>query len=177
MCIGAGLLLTIQVDTTTPKMIGYQILYGFGMGMAFQSPNLAVQTVLPQKDAPMGIALMFFGQLLGGAVFVSVGENVLDNQLVKRLSGFPGFSPSLVTSGGATSLIQSLPSAVRDAALVPYNESLRQVFLVGLIVTCLTVLGTFSLEWNSIKKPNQPKAEVDVESAKEKNGIFDQTER
>jgi hypothetical protein len=79
------------------------------MGLAFQAPNLAAQTVLPKKDVPIGSSLMFFCQLLGGTVFVSVGENVLHNQLVQRLSGVPGFNWSLITSGGATSLLNLLP--------------------------------------------------------------------
>ena len=104
MSIGAGLITTFQaVGTGSDKWIGYQVLYGFGMGLCFQTPNLATQTVLPKKDVPMGLALMFFGQLLGAAVFVSVGENVLDNQLLQRLSsiGIPNFDKSLVTSGTA----------------------------------------------------------------------------
>lgn len=60
------------------------------IGLAFQVPNLAAQTVLLQKDMPIGIASMFFSQLLGATVFVSVGESVLDNQLVKKSNAKPG---------------------------------------------------------------------------------------
>lgn len=35
MSVGAGLLTTFQVDTGEGKWIGYQILHGFGMGLAF----------------------------------------------------------------------------------------------------------------------------------------------
>ncbi|KAG7290107.1 hypothetical protein NEMBOFW57_000102 [Staphylotrichum longicolle] len=155
--IGAGLLTTLQVDTGSGKWIGYQILYGFGLGTSFQSPNLAVQAVLPQSDVPMGMAFMFFGQLIGSTVFVSVGQNVFSNQLVQRLSGFPGFNVGLVTSGGATELLDALPADVRGAALEAYNEALRVVFQVGLIVTCLAILGTSTLEWRSVKKPQAEK--------------------
>jgi hypothetical protein len=43
MSVGAGLLTTLQVDTGEGKWIGYQIIYGFGMGLCFQAPNLAAQ--------------------------------------------------------------------------------------------------------------------------------------
>ncbi|KAK1147582.1 hypothetical protein N8T08_000924 [Aspergillus melleus] len=150
MAIGSGLLTTLQVDTSEAKWVGYQILYGFGMGLSFQAPNLAAQTVLPAVDVPIGSSLMFFGQLLGATIFISVGENVLDNQLVSRLSGMPGFNPSFVTSGGATSLLDLLPESLRGTALVAYNEALRQVFVVGLVISCLTMLGTAGLEWKSM---------------------------
>lgn len=168
MSIGAGLLTTLQVHTSKGKWIGYQILYGLGMGFCFQQPNLAAQTVLPKKDVPLGIAVMIFCQVISGAVFVSVSENVLDSQLLHRLSSLPGFTPSLVTSGGATQLLHSLPD-YRETILVAYNEALRKVFQIGLILSCLTVLGTFSLEWKSIvQKPEANAESKAVESAEEK---------
>lgn len=156
MSIGAGFLTTLETDTGRGKWIGYQILYGFGMGLAFQAPNLAAQTVLPRKDVPVGSSLMFFCQLLGATVFVSVGENVLDNQLVQRLSGVPGFNSTLITSSGATSLLSSLPENLRGTVLTAYNESLRKVFQIGLVVSCLTILGAATMEWRSVlKKPEE----------------------
>lgn len=169
MSAGAGLLTTFQVDTSIGKWIGYQILYGLGLGLCFQVPNLAAQTCLPKKDAPTGLALMLFGSLIGASVFVAVGENVLSNQLVQRLSGLPGFDTSLVTSGGATSLLDSLGEDSRKTALLAYNEALRTVFVVGLIPTCLAALGTFSLEWKIVKKDKIAKAAAeDVGAAEEK---------
>jgi hypothetical protein len=171
MSVAAGLLTTLEVDTGKGKWVGYQVLYGFGMGLCFQVPNLAAQTVLPTKDVPVGIALMFFGQLLGAAVFVSVGENVLDNQLVQRLSGLPGFNSSLITSGGATSLLSSLPVILRETALTAYNEALRKVFQIGLIVSCLTVLGAATLEWRSILKKPEANASAETSGAAEEKKV------
>ncbi|KAE8388978.1 MFS general substrate transporter [Aspergillus alliaceus] len=153
MCVGNGLLTTFKVDASAGKWIGYQILYGLGLGLSFQVPNLATQASLPKTDVPTGLALMLFVTLLGASVFVSAGENVLANQLVKRLAGVKGVDASMIISGGATSLLQSLPDDVRNTALVAYNEALRDVFRVGLIPTCLSVLGAVSLEWRSVKKP------------------------
>jgi len=110
---------------------------------------------------------MLFGQLLGSAVFVSVGENVLGNQLLQRLSGIPGFNPSLITSGGVTSLLGALPANVRDTVLIAYNEALRKVFQVGVITACLTILGAVGLEWKSMKKP-------EADAAAETSGAADE---
>ncbi len=174
--IGAGMLTTLQVDAASGQWIGYQVLYGFGLGSSFQAPNLAVQAALPRDDVPMGMAFMFFGQLVGSTVFVSVGQNVFSNQLVQRLSGFPGFDVSLVTSGGVTALLEALPAGVRGSALVAYNEAIREVFKVGLIVTCLAILGTSTLEWLSVKKPQQDKpAEADG-GVEEKSGGDNKTD-
>ncbi|KAI3323299.1 putative MFS aflatoxin efflux pump [Xylariaceae sp. AK1471] len=161
--IGGGLLTTLQIDTGMPKWIGYQVIYGFGLGLCFQAPNLAAQTVLPKKDVSIGASLMFFSQILGGAIFISVGQNVLNNQLVQRLAGLPGFSPLLIQTGGATELIGSFPPEYRHDALVAYNESLRTVFRVGLILATLSVLGASGMEWRSVKEQPKAKAAADVE--------------
>ncbi|KAI0157854.1 major facilitator superfamily domain-containing protein [Xylariaceae sp. FL1272] len=163
--IGGGLLTTLQVDTGAGKWIGYQILYGFGQGLCFQAPNLAAQTVLAKKDVSIGASLMFFTQILGGAIFISVGQNVLDSQLVQRFSGFPGFSASFIKNGGATELINALPAELRPDGLVAYNESLRVVFQIGLILAALGVLGAFAMEFRSVKqnKPSTGTGAADVE--------------
>jgi hypothetical protein len=38
------------MDTSEGKWIGYQIVYGIGLGLCFQVPNLAAQTVLMMQD-------------------------------------------------------------------------------------------------------------------------------
>ncbi|POS77905.1 major facilitator superfamily transporter [Diaporthe helianthi] len=150
LSIGAGLLTTLQVSTGQGKWVGYQVIYGFGMGLTFQAPNLAAQTVLPNHDVPIGTSLMFFSQLLGGSIFISVGQNVLNNELVKHLSGVAGFDPASILDAGATTLTR-LAEPLRTTVLVAYNESLGTVFQVGLVMTCLTILGGASLEWRSVK--------------------------
>jgi MFS family permease len=175
LSIGAGLLTTLQLDTEQAKWVGYQFLYGFGMGMTFQAPNLAAQTVLPMKDVSIGVSLMFFTQLLGGAIFISVGQNVLNNELLKRLTGLPGFNPSMVEDTGATNLITSLPADLRQPVLTAYNGALRVVFIVGLCLACLIILGACAMEWRSVKekkpvKPADPETAGVQASTEERDG-------
>lgn len=176
MSVGAGLLYTLEIDTPTAKWVGYQLLYGWGMGTSAQVPNIAAQTVLDKKDIPAGTALLFFAQLLGGTIFVSVGQNVLEGQLLKRFSSIPGLSPDMIENNGATSLID-LPESVKTTALIAYNESLRYVFLVGLILVCLTSLGAAGMEWKTVrknlKKSDDKKGEEGTAAAK----IDDETGR
>jgi len=60
---GAGLLTTLGTHASEGQWIGYQILYGFGVGCASQAPNMAAQTVLPREDVAIGASLMFFGRV------------------------------------------------------------------------------------------------------------------
>jgi Sec-independent protein secretion pathway component TatC len=41
--VGFGLLYTVDQYTSNAKLIGFQILAGFGIGAAFQMPLIAIQ--------------------------------------------------------------------------------------------------------------------------------------
>ncbi|OJJ67630.1 hypothetical protein ASPBRDRAFT_135321 [Aspergillus brasiliensis CBS 101740] len=164
--IGAGLLTTLNLNTSEGKWIGFQILYGYGLGSSTQTPNMAAQTVLPRKDVAIGASLMFFGQQLFGAIFTSVGQNVLSNQLARRLANIPGvdITPRVIQSTGVTQVLHLVPEAYRDDALRAYNDSLRGCFLVGLVMACLAIIGAVGMEWRSVKqKPDNERSQRDSE--------------
>lgn len=151
MAVGAGLFILLKVDSGHSSWIGFQVVFGFGMGLSMQTPIIAAQTVLAPRDIPIGISVMFFGQLLGGAIGVPVGTTILNNRLLKKLAGVSGFDKSLVTSGGATELIRSLRAELKPTVLQAYNEALQDTFKVGTILTALAFLGVASMEWTSTR--------------------------
>ncbi|KAI7172244.1 hypothetical protein D0869_04355 [Hortaea werneckii] len=152
MPIGAGLATTWTVQTGSPKWIGFQILFGFGVGLGMQQATMAAQTVLRKQDVPTGVALLFFAQQLGGAIFVSVGQNVLNSKLVSGIIRLvPGLSPERILNTGATELRRIVPAQDLQGVLVAYNSALRQVFIVATTMACLAALGAFGLEWRSVK--------------------------
>lgn len=151
MSIGAGLLSTFSPTTPSSSWIGYQVLFGLGIGLGQQQAGLAAQTVLPDKDVPTGVAVKFFAQGLGGAVFVSVAQNVLSTKLVAGLAGVQGFEPAQVVALGATELRAIVPPEELGRVLVAYNEALMGVFVVALCMACLSVVGALGTEWRSVK--------------------------
>ncbi|KAE8381181.1 major facilitator superfamily domain-containing protein [Aspergillus bertholletiae] len=165
--VGTGLLTTLEINTSEGKWIGFQIVYGLGIGSCSQAPNMAAQTVLPRKDVAIGASLMFFGQQLFGAVFASVGQNVLFNQLARRLFGVPGISPQLIQTTGATEFLDYVPAEDYVVVQRAYNDSLRECFQVGLIMACLSVIGAFSMEWCSVKKKHLPTQGDDQQASEE----------
>ena len=153
MPIGAGLISTWKVDTGHGEWIGFQVLYGFSLGLGMQQAQLAAQTVLKRADVPTGMALVVFMQTLGGAVFISVGQNVLTSHLVDGISRLvDGLDPALIVNTGATDLRGLVPGELLPAVLEVYNEALRQVFLISTGLASVTILGALGLEWRSVKK-------------------------
>ncbi|KAL9103367.1 MAG: hypothetical protein Q9163_001579 [Psora crenata] len=152
MSIGAGLLTTFTPTTGHPKWIGYQVIFGYGLGSGMQQASLAAQACLGRKDAPTGISLIMFCQQLGGAIFVSVGQNIFTNKLVKGLSGIPGLDPRSVVTTGATELRDHLPAAILGRVLSAYNGALMTTIQAALAMSCFSIIGALTIEWKSVKK-------------------------
>jgi hypothetical protein len=152
MAIGAGMLTTFEVDSNSPRWIGYQFLFGAGVGFGMQQTLVVVQTALPAADVPIGTAIMMFTQTLGGALFISVGQNVFTNQLIKNLASVvPDLDPKLVLSVGATELKNAIPKQFLPGVLTAYNLALTQTFYVSVAAGALSILGAAFVEWKSMK--------------------------
>jgi hypothetical protein len=63
MAIGAGLLTTLKVNSGHSMWIGYQFLFGAGIGFGMQQTLIAAQTCMPLKDVPIATAIMMFAQV------------------------------------------------------------------------------------------------------------------
>ena len=153
--IGSGFISTFTPHSSHSAWIGYQALFGFGFGLGAQQPSVAAQTILARKDVPIGASLMMFFQTLGGAVFISVGNNIFDSQLGQNLAGIPGISVGSVINTGATDLRKMVPSGMLPQVLVAYNNALRTTFYLATALTCATIFGSAAMEWKSVKQGQQ----------------------
>ena len=152
--VGAGLLMTFVVDTPTRLWIGYQIIFGFGIGLGFQQPVVAAQATLPLADVPVGTAFAMFCSLLGGALFTSVAKNRFSNALISNAAASPelrNIDPTVLSNAGATELSSLVPASALPALLTAYNGAVTQTFEVALILGCLTVLAIPFMQWISVK--------------------------
>ena len=149
--VGCGLLSTLSPSSGYSSWIGYQVLYGLGIGFGFQTSTLAAQNVLPRADVPLGLALMFFMQQLGGSVFLSVGQNIFSSKLVDSLSGIAGLDAESIVNTGATNLRNIVPSSELSSVLDAYSYALTRVFILSTALSAFTILGSLAVEWKSIK--------------------------
>ncbi|KAM0252253.1 hypothetical protein ACHAP5_001239 [Fusarium lateritium] len=160
LAIGQGLLTTFKPDTGSSHWIAYQFLVGFGIGLGMQASGLAVQTTLPKQDVPIGVSITFFAQQLGGSIFVSVGQSVLNGRLMGRLSGIPGLDPQTVVDTGATDMHKVVSSDYMPRVTGAYNYAITRIFFVGLALALVQLLCALCVEWRSIK----PKTESSPEA-------------
>ena len=165
--IGSGLLSTLTPHSSSAAWIGFQIVYGLGVGAGAQSASMAAQTVLPREDVPLGTAMNFFVQQLGGAVFVPVGQNLFSTALVKRLSGISGLDTAVILNTGATDLRKVVPAHELATVVDAFSWACTRVFILGAALSACMMIGALGVEWKSIKKasPDAKEKAVDEEKA------------
>ncbi|KAI9727732.1 MAG: hypothetical protein M1828_005960 [Chrysothrix sp. TS-e1954] len=164
--IGAGLLTTLQVTTSEGRWIGYQILYGLGLGFSFQAPSMAAQTVLAKNDVSIGASLVLFSLTLLGAIFVSVGQNVYQNRLVSSLSSFVNVTSEQIEYAGTTGIYKLVPTQEYGMVRQAFNSALRWDFIVALVLACLTLLPALGLEWRNVKTEKQKEHKDDEDESR-----------
>lgn len=152
MAVGEGLLTTVKPNTGSPQWIAYQFLVGFGLGSGMQTVGLAVQTTLPREEIPTGMAITFWAQQLGGAIFVSVGQTILSSVLVARLGDLPGVDAKTIVETGATDLHRLVPAGEMDRVVDAFNFACTRIFLVAAVLSAVQVLCACCVEFKSIKK-------------------------
>ncbi|KAI5866509.1 MFS general substrate transporter [Durotheca rogersii] len=152
MAIGEGLMTTFRVNETTGHWVGYQFIAGFGLGMGMQTAGLAAQAVLANPDVPIGIALMFFCQQLGGAVFTSVGQNLLSTYMVAHVAEVPGLDPKQITNQGAADVVNNVAPEYQLGVRELYNKAITKIFLCCMGIVLVAFVAAFFVEWKNIKK-------------------------
>ncbi|KAI1346161.1 putative efflux pump [Xylaria sp. FL0043] len=150
--IGGGLLTTWKPDVSTGVWIGYQIVFGIGVGAGLQQPLIAVQTVLGIDDVPVGTSVIAFMQTLGGALFVSVGNSVFNNKLVQELvEHVPSMKPEDIIMVGSTNLQKVLPANILPDVILSYNNALTTAYIVSTALAAVSIFGAVFVEWKSVK--------------------------
>lgn len=149
--IGAGLLTTFEIDTPSSKWIGYQVLFGFGIGFGLQQPMLVAQAVLPLADIPIGVSLITLSQMVSGSIFVSVSQSIFQNTIVEIHHVYPNVSVGTLLKTGAT----DIPGLFSDDQLLRvlpiYRNAIINTFYGALALSCLSILGALGTEWKSMK--------------------------
>lgn len=150
--VGGGLLTLFSPAISSAAWIGYQALVGFGIGVGWQQPIVAVQAAVDMEDVPITTAILSFTQTMGGSVFVSVAQAAFSNKLVHELHAkMPDLDPALILDNGAADLSNHVPSQYLSSVIQAYSDSLVQTFIVAVVMAALSIVGACFVEWKNIK--------------------------
>jgi len=130
--VGAGLLYTVDSHTSSARLIGFQILYGIGVGGAMQNTIIAIQAEFADREEmiPQATSLVNFTQLIGGVIGLAIAGTLFSNQIRSNLP--PNLDPAVAKAVvGSVTVIHTLPAAIKSAVIDSYVKSLRPVFIIA----------------------------------------------
>jgi hypothetical protein len=150
--VGAGMLYTLKPSSSAGMWIGYQILAGFGAGACVQIPFVAIQVVLNKKDMPSGNAITIFFNTLGGAMSISIAQNIFSNTLIKEIPKYTkGVDPAKIIAAGATHIREVTPKSQLAGVLMAYNLAVTRSFILPIACAGFAFLCSLLFEWKSVK--------------------------
>jgi len=153
MPVAAGLMTTWKVDSSLAQMIALSGFVGFASGLGFMGPQSAIQTTLPEKDIPLGLAVVLFAQNFGPALFVSIAQTIFTNELADNLKDLvPGLDAHIIENMGLGDLKARVGPQNLQTALLRFDKSLTQTWYLAVGLTCATMIGSLLMEWRSVKQ-------------------------
>ena len=139
MFLALVLMSTLGVDTPLWQAMTYMVLMGMGLGLSMQTLVIAVQNALPPADMGVATSSVTFFRSLGGTLGAAVSLAILFGSLAgniqdrARAAGLPQAVVDRFSSASSlndSSVIATLPDAVRQVVLEGFADSMQMVFAV-----------------------------------------------
>jgi hypothetical protein len=159
MTLGFGLFLNLESRANWAKIVIYQIIAGIGVGPNFQSPLIALQTIVEPRDMASATGTFAFVRQLFTSISIVIGGVVFQNgmqhqypELLQELG--PDVANLLSGSNAASSvgLVSQLPEAQRQVAMEAYFKSLRTMYIMYVAFAGLGLLVSFLVGSRKLSK-------------------------
>ncbi|KAH7104831.1 MFS multidrug transporter [Auriculariales sp. MPI-PUGE-AT-0066] len=167
------LYMQLKVETKLSTLIGYEVVFGLGVGALYTTTYFPVLAPLPVSANARALAFFNFCRCFAQVWGVTIGASVLQNQLLKKLpQEFVSKLPAGVqVAYTAIPHIAELPDALRQEVRVAFQESLRTVWITTLIIAgvgALSLLGMKEVkmhaytdsDWGIEEEPSQKPMEM-----------------
>ncbi|KAJ3930168.1 MAG: major facilitator superfamily-domain-containing protein, partial [Lentinula lateritia] len=149
--VGSVFIAFLQLNTSTARWIGYQILAGAGAGAGVQTPYIVAQLAVSSADVHTVNAIIMFMTGLGGALSVSIAQNILGTVVLKEIpkytsSAHVDFEDILNLDG-----VQFLHSTggvatdQKEVVLQVFTHALDKTFIISIFAGSVCVLLALSV--------------------------------
>ncbi|KAL1646656.1 hypothetical protein SLS61_007730 [Didymella pomorum] len=155
MCLGFGLFVSFDANTTTARAVGFQMVAGFGQGILFEAPLIAIQSQVKQKDVATATATMAFVRNIAVSISVIICGTIFQNSMSARqgylkAAGLP--SNVLDQLDGENALANVMvPSTLENpawefAAKQAFAWATRNMWIMLTVVAFLALVSSFFVE-------------------------------
>jgi hypothetical protein len=137
MTLDFGLFIDLSVNFSLPKIIIFQLIAGLGVGLVFQSPLIAIQSLVAPENIATATATFGFVRNIGGSMSIVLGgvlfqnrmeahssavESVLDRDMASKFSGSG--------AGANVALVLELSGEQRNVVRAAYARSLADMWIM-----------------------------------------------
>ena len=173
IAIGGQVMLTqIRADSSTLYWAASLVVSGIGTGIAMQLPYTAVAVTLSDKDIPVGNAVAVLFYQLGGALFISVGQNITISTIIDLVpKALPHLSSSRVIDGDATNL-EAIATDAADLEVLRgiWNTAITRTMILSAAIVGVSIPFTLGMEWLNAVKVAKDRAKASEFLEQEENG-------
>lgn len=159
--VGSGLILMLDLHTSTTLWAVFLVVYGIGTGFAINLPYTIAQAVLTEDQVPTGNAALQFMFQFGSALSLSIGQTIFLNRLKSTAHVLtPTISESAIVSAGAYNL-RGLAGSEEMYHLLRqvYMSALHDTYVFPVVAAGVALLMTFAVEHKNIKKIDKEREE------------------
>ncbi|KAM0354300.1 hypothetical protein ACHAPU_001344 [Fusarium lateritium] len=137
MTLGMGLMINLDIDLNWAKLVSFQVLTGIGVGMNFEGPLLAVQTVVPHKDVATATTAMSFIRTIATAISVVIGGVLFQNEMKTENQALVDvLGPQLAklfdgaSASASVDLVKTLPAESQLAVKTAFFRSMKKMWIM-----------------------------------------------
>lgn len=155
LAIGCGLCTTFVPETSHAHWIGFVVILGLGIGLGQNQPELAAQTVFEIEDVSASTAVIMSSQILGGTIFLAVGNNIVDNGFVKSLADMaPWLDGRELLQLGVTAFRQGQSHESEALIIEAYSRAVTDTFRLTWILGVVSFVAALGMEWKTVRPEN-----------------------
>ncbi|KAI1819500.1 hypothetical protein F4861DRAFT_546757 [Xylaria intraflava] len=149
--VGAGLIYTSDIGTSTGKWIGFQIIGASGWGAGFQIPVVVAQGFVDSRDIPSVTAIILFFLSVGGGILINSAQSGFVNTIIRTLpSSVPGVDPTKVVATGAREIRYAFPADKVPGIVAAYAAETKVAFAISLAACGTVLIITFLGGWRRL---------------------------
>ncbi|GAA5956352.1 hypothetical protein JCM3765_005638 [Sporobolomyces pararoseus] len=151
ICVGGGLLFTVDEHTSFARMLGYQIIIGVGVGSILQNTLIAIQADSDtEQEIPQRSGIVTFAQLIGATVGIAIASSIFGNKLAQGLHEFAPDAPFELVRNSVDA-IKTLPAEMQVGVKHAYVLALDRVYIITVAAGGLSSLSALLIKNLSIK--------------------------
>ncbi|KAJ5531338.1 hypothetical protein N7527_004731 [Penicillium freii] len=184
LTLGFGLFIIFDDQMSIVKIAVIEAVAGFGVGMNFQSPLIALQSHVAPGDFATATATFGFTRNIATSLSVVIGGVIFQHSMqthATTLTSVLGDETAAYFDGSSAEanvgLIASLPVHQRNAVRGAYVASLRSMWILYICVAAVGLLASLMVNKKSLEGPTDRKSNGPVSESLQSHELQQITQR